>query len=340
MKTRSWWLWWVVALVLSGAAPSAQIDEGIGGAEWVNLIGEEPTLENLEGRAVILHFFDPPQNQRGGGRDDGGGLAAAYFSFIRKFHHDYASKGVVILGFSSESRSKVEGYIAKYNIPYPIAIKGNARRRFNVSDACHLILLDRNGEVYWEGPTTGLWNGKLNKGAKGSKRLGDRGLLALHVNRALGKRAQKAADQCAQGDLAKALKTIDGLLASDLATPGDKGEAEALQKDVVDHIARLMEQIDACLEMGEVLLAVDALELLAKELKKHDLGATAKERLEEVLASEEMQQEIKAAKDYKSVEGSFYKRGLRANLPRLERIVEAYPDTMGAQKARNLIQGR
>ncbi len=339
MKKKLEWLLCVVVVVLlssSGTAPSRPLVDGIEAGEWVNLIGENPTLANLKGRGVLLHFFGPPEDQRNVKPDDP--LGQAYFPLIRKFEHDYGSKGLVILGFCNQSKSKVEEYLASYNVPYPVAIGGSARSTFGVDSPNHLILLDRNGETFWRGPCNGMWDGKMLKGLKGAKRLGEREALALHLSESLDKRAGKAANQCADGELAKALKTLDLLLANERTTPEDRGEAELVLEAIKEHVALLLTQIEACLEWGEVLDAVAALEVLSKELKKHDLGVAPAARLAEVLADDRMKVEIEAAELYEKIMDAYWMRGLKKNLARFQKLIDAYPNTRAAEKVRNLLQ--
>ncbi len=346
MKHRPGWISCaaLAALLASAAAlptKAAAPEGGVDADEWVNLVGEAPTLEALEGQAVLLHFFGPQRNGgRGRGRDDGGGLPQSYFMLIRKFHHEYSDKGLVILGICDQNRSTVGGYLDSYDIPYPIAIGGSTRSAFKVEGPNHLILLDRKGEVYWRGPCNGLWNGKLLKGIKGAKRLGERGLLALHLDLPVGKRLKKAAEQCAAGELAKALQTTEGLLEKERTEPADRAEAEAVHEAIESHVARTLEQVETCNAAREVLLAKEGLEVLSKELKKHELGAAPAARLEEMLADEELAEEIEAAELYQDLLADTFRRGLSKNLARLEKLIEQYPATRAAVKARNLSAGR
>jgi len=135
----------VLLLALVSVGSPQTVERPLGGT-WVNLIGEEPTLERLEGRAVLLHYFGPRRDENGNVSKDGG-LKGAYIPLLRKFHHEHDRRGLVVLGFYDGPRSELEDFFKKYDIPYPVAIGGRAREEFSVDGPNHLVFLDREGAV-------------------------------------------------------------------------------------------------------------------------------------------------------------------------------------------------
>ena len=59
-----------------------------------------------------------------------------------------------------------------------------------------------------------------------------------------------------------------------------------------------------------------------------------------MLADEELAEEIEAAELYQDLLADTFRRGLSKNLARLEKLIEQYPATRAAVKARNLSAGR
>ena len=296
--------------------------------KWVNLIGETPTLETLKGRAVILHFFGTEKD-----------LEKASWPILRQFDFEYASKGLVILSFPDAGAGNLSGYFDSFNVPFPVGIGGTSREAWGVSDPFYLIFLDRNGEVFWRGPPNGLWNGKLLKGLKGAKRLGDRGVLALHLSRDPGKAMAKVASQCAEGELGAALKSVEAVTSNERSAEENRADTTFVLESIEAHVKMLMEQIEVAIKHGEVLEAVAALDVLAKELKRHPFGEAPAARLEEVRADPVLQKEIEAAELYEKLIEAYYRRGLQKNRERFDKLIEDYGNTRAAQKTRNLLQG-
>lgn len=322
----------VAASLLLSTSPSELASlEPVGdlsGGDWIGLIGEEPTLESLKGRAVLLHFIEVEKN-----------LDQANWPIVRQFAHDYEDKGLVILTFTEGSRSNVEAYLGSYNACGPVCVGGNARSSFAVSGSYHLILLDRQGETFWRGPCNGLWNGKLLKGIKGAQRLGERGPLALHLEGEIDKKLRKIAEQCGQGELGAALSALEGVIEGERTPDETRDAAKAIVERIEAHVARLRTQIETAFGSGDVLAGHEALQVLAKELKRHPLGPDAAQRLEEVAEDKSLQHEIAAAELLEKLMTGMFKRGLEKNRARFEKLLEDFAVTRTAQKARNILMG-
>ena len=296
----------------------------VGAKKWFNHIGEEPSLGALEGRAVLLHFFTT--------RDK---VEKAWWPVLRKYHHEYADRGLMVLALTDDSPGEVERYMQENNLPF--AVGAGMKVDMDLPSPFHQVLLDRKLEVYWSGPTNGLWNGKLLKGLKGSRQPGKKACLELHLEHELecGSWADKVFKYCARGDLEKALQALERTLADDRSDADTLSEARTVKAGIEAHVARIDEQLAEQLASGDVSLAFAALEVLVKELEDHDLGSGAAQRLEEARADADLQQELEAAIEYHKIYDAIWRIGLEKNRARLEKLIAEHGDTRAARWARN-----
>lgn len=296
---------------------------------WLNLVGQPPTVESLEGQSVLLLFFDTEN------------VGGANFGQIRSFWYDFEGRGLVILGVYDGSVGAAEDMLRRYNLFFPIGIGTNFREHFGVPSGSHQILLDRRGGVFWSGALGGLWKGKLLKGMKQADQVKiERAPLRLWIEGdykgGLKSTRQKAFD----GKLANAIKDLQRLLGNERTKPDDRTKGEFMMRRVEAHVARLQRQIDAHVELGEARRVMKILPNLARELRPFEMGAWFQERLDELDEDEAFQEELAADKLFEEAYESFWRRGVTKIKSLLDRIVRDYPKTRAAQKARNLSQSR
>ena len=290
-------------------------------SHWFNWIGDGPTLDSLEGRTVLVHFFVCNEPKK-----------AAWLGAL-KFHHDHKDKGLVILAVTRDSRGAVEELLEAYPLPFPVAAGSDMQADWGASGDYGQVILDPKGEVYYRtDASNGTWNGKLLKALKGSDRLGAAACLRLVPEGDFSKGTKKVLEHFGAGKLAKALTALDSMEASSSASEEERAEAGHLRALLEAHLAALMEQIEEMLERREVIPARDALEAIAKELKKRPEGEPARERLAGLSDDEAYEAELEAAEQYEKLVESFWRRGHSKNLSRFEKLVEDHPGTRAAQK--------
>jgi peroxiredoxin len=317
------------ALTLGAAAPA----QGVGSrapsfesAGWLNHIGERPTIQNLRGRTVLLHFWRSTEP-----------AAGANWRLLKKFHHEYADKGLVVLLLTDEGRWAVEGTIAQQALPFPCAVGTDARERYGVGDDFHQVLIDPRGEIFWTGPTNGLWNGKLLKALKGAQRLGERGLIALHLEPATASRLKKVVTDAAKGDLAKASRKALAIAEDERVSAEERAEASDIADRLAAHTDDLMAQVEDHLARREMLPPREVLELIAKQFKGSPLGERAATRLKELIEDELLSMEVAAAELFERNRKLLWTRGPSKTLSRFQDLIERYPDSRAAEKARRVI---
>lgn len=301
-------------------------------ATWLNYVGQPPQLDHFEGRAVLVHFLstnpdDEIQKQ-------------ANWQVVRRHWNEFADKGVVFLGVARESAGEVRKYIEEHNVPFPVAVGCDAHDRLSAGGPFYEILFDRKGERYWEGPTNGLWNGKLLKGAKGSGRPGPEAALALHLGTQHGKTVKGAVEDLAGGDLKGALKKLDGILAKDSSRDEARDAATAVWDQVSAHVERLLQQVERAVESGEVQVALPPLEELAGQLKRHELGAAAIELFAAYEADPWIQKQLEAAERFEDLMGDYWRLGFGKTEARFQKLIDGFPETAAARKAKNHLSTR
>jgi hypothetical protein len=302
-----------------GARPPA-----VSAGHWFNWIGDGPTLESLDGRTVLVHFFVCKEPKK-----------AAWLGLL-KFHHDHVDKGLVILAVTRDSRGAVEDLLDDYPLPFPVGAASDMQSTWGANGDYGQVVLDTHGEVFYRtDASNGTWNGKLLKALKGSDRLGAKACLRLVPEGDHGKGVRRVLELMGAGKMAKAFAALDAIDASTSASEDDREEAIALRKALEDHVATLMEQIEQMFERREVLPAKDALEALEKELRKHPLGESVRARISSSSDDETYPVELEAAEEYERLVDSFWRRGWKKNLARFEKLVEKYPETRAAQKMKN-----
>lgn len=294
---------------------------------WYNWIGDGPTIQGLRGRTVLVHFFKVEEPEKNG------------FLTLCKFHQDHAAKGLVILAVASEAKGVVRRMLQDYPLPFPVGAGCKDRSAWGIEADRGQVLIDPRGNVYYRADAAnGVWNGKLLKALKGSKRLGARGVLAYRPPEEYSKRWASTLGDLADGELAKGLSRIERVLGNDKSDAADIEEGDALTSDVEAHVDSLLLQIDGELERGEVLRARSALGALAKDLKRHALGARPIARLAELDGDDGHLRELEAAEQYESLVTAFFTRGLEKNRSKFDRLIEGFTGTHAAQKAHAWVQ--
>ena len=298
--------------------PARELDA----SHWFNWIGDGPTIEGLRGRTILVHFFMVEEPEKNG------------FMTLCKFHEEHADKGLVILAVAPDAMGSVRRLLGEYPLPFAVGAGCRDKGVWGIEQDRGQVLIDAKGNVYYRAEAAnGVWNGKLLKALKGSKRLGDAAALAYLPRAEYTKRWKAVLSDLAQGDLAKALGKIERVTENEKSAPGDVAEGDELLDEVEAHVERLHEQVEEELERGEVLRARAALAALAKDLKRHPLGTRAIARLEELDGDEEHLHEVEAAEQFEDLVTAFFVRGLEKNRAKFDRLIEGHAGTAGAAKA-------
>ena len=280
---------------------------------------------------MLLLFFSPA---------DLAGRSAAWAQ-LRRFHHDFGESRLLMLGILSGTPADAERVITQYTLRFPIGVGTSFREHFHVPDGPHQLLLDRSGKIHWSGALGALGESVLLKGMQKAKKLTEEEtLLQLFVERELDGQPGRIAGRLAEGRLKRAIQDVEKLLASARTEGEVREDALYLQGRIERHVAAVLAQIEADVARGEALRVDRTLGALVRELKSVPAGAAAKKRLEELEDDADFQRELAADEEFEHVYAEFWRRGLTKVKTMLGRIVDDYPGTRAADKARTLMQIR
>ncbi|MFT5292092.1 MAG: hypothetical protein ACI8QS_003355 [Planctomycetota bacterium] len=312
----------VLLVLVSGARNTHSSQERTG--TWANLIGEPPTLRSLKGRAVVFLFFGPKALESG-----------VNWNMIKAQVEEFKGK-VTFLGVYSGSSREAQRVTEEHNLFFPIGTDTLLRRQLGVTEDSYQVMLDRDGGTYWHGPLSGLWNGKIRKGAKGAANVFAEGALFLFGRQDYDGRLGRIAKMMQDGKLAKAYDALLKLRADTKATTEELADEAELSELLTRHVERIFDQADLQISLGNSLQGYEALTVAEKELRKTPLGAQCKERLEELKADEDFQRELDADKDFADFYGSYWSRPPSKWKKKLTYFINNHEGTHAARKARIL----
>jgi hypothetical protein len=293
---------------------AAQIEAGV----WFGWIGEEPRLESFEGRAILLHFFVCKEPKK------------SNWLGVMRAQREFGDKGLQILAITPDSAGAVESLLEVFPLPFPVGAGSEMNADWWMGDYGQ-VLIDAKGDVFYRaGASNAVWDGKITKVIRNTKRLAERAHLRLTPMGEQPKKLSKAVDLLSEGQLAKADVALEKIIASKSGKEGDRQAAVGLREALKAHITSVLGKVEVERSRGEALLAMRALTTLAEDLKKHPLGEEAVALLSKLNADELHREEVEAAEILAQIVDAFFRRGWEKNKERWERLVEAHPTTHAA----------
>ncbi len=315
----------IMAFTLTNAA-SAQGEgdhaRSISAGTWFGWIGEEPRLESFEGRAVLLHFFICKEPKK------------SHWLGMMRFQREFGDKGLQIIAITPDDAGTVGALLKEFPLPFPVGASSRMNADWGMGEYGQ-VLIDSKGVVFYRaGASNAVWDGKIGKVIRNTKRLGARAHLRLTPEGEPPKKLNKAVDLLKQGQLAKADAALEKIATGSGGKEEERTAAGELREELEDHVAHVLGRIRSELERSEVLLARQALEELAEDLKKHPLGTEARTLLAELEADAKHTEEVEAAKTLAGIVDAFFRRGWEKNEERWERLIEKHPTTRAAEVTR------
>jgi thiol-disulfide isomerase/thioredoxin len=93
------------------------------------------------------------------------GPCVASIPHINEIHKKFESKGLVVIGLTKESREKVEGFAKEKKMEYNVGIDGTGKlnKELAVRGIPHAVLINKTGEIVWEGHPARLTDADIEK---------------------------------------------------------------------------------------------------------------------------------------------------------------------------------
>jgi peroxiredoxin len=248
---------------------------------------------------------------------------------------EFGNKGLQILAITPDGAAAVQTLLEEFPLPFPVGA-GSAMNADWDMGTYGQVLIDSKGDVFYRaGASNAVWDGKIIKVIRNTKRLAERAHLRLTPMSDQPKKLSKAVDLLGEGQLAKADVALEKIAASTSGKEEDRQAAASLREEIKAHVSSVLEKVEAERSRGEVLLAMRALTALAEDLKKRPLGVEAVALLSKLSEDELHLEEVEAAETLAHIVDAFFRRGWEKNKERWERLVEAHPATHAAR----VIQG-
>ena len=311
----------LLLVALSIVAPAQGEGERAAAIEagtWFGWVGEEPKLEAFEGRAVLLHFFVCKEPKK------------SHWLGVMRAQREFGEKGLQILAVTPDSAGAVQTLLEEFPLPFPVGAGSGMNAEWGMGEYGQ-VLIDARGEVFYRaGASNAVWDGKILKVIRNTKRLGARAHLRLTPEEEQPKKLSKAVDLLSEGQLAKAADALEKVITSSSGKEEDRLAATTLKESLKAHVSAVLAMIEFERSRGKVLLAMRALTALAEDLKKLPMGVEAVARLAELCADERHLEEVEAAEKLALIVEGFFRRGWEKNKARWERLVEEHPTTRAA----------
>ena len=324
MRKRAIFISLTLSMFTFAGAAAAQSEgeraEAIYARDWFHWIGEEPRLEAFEGRALLLHFFVCEEPKK-----------SNWLGMMRA-QREFGDKGLQILAITPDDAGTVEALLEEFPLPFPVGAGSGMNSEWGMGEYGQ-VLIDSKGVVFYRaGASNAVWDGKINKVLRNTKRLGARAHLRLTPKGEQPKKLKKAIDFLSEGQLAKADAALEKIAST--GKEEEQAAAAELREELKGHVERVLGGVRRELERGEVLFARAVLEEFAEDLKKHALGEGARALLAELESDEKHAEEVKAAETLAGIVDAFFRRGWEKNEARWERLMEEHPTTHAAKVTR------
>jgi len=241
-----------------------------------------------------------------------------------------------VVALSDEGRKLVGDYVDSMGLTLRVASGTTSNKAYGVGGIPHSVLIDPSGKVVWRGHPSGLSKGTVKDALKGARALG--GFMALKLEQELGGALASAAKAAEAGKLGKALDAAQAVATGSSSTEEDKEQAQALAQALEQHAALLSQQAEDFLRRRDMLPAVQVLEALAAELSGREAGNKAADSLAGIRKDESLSRELAAAEFLDRARAAAAKLGTKKGKSKLEAVVEKYPGTRAAERAKAAIE--
>ncbi len=203
------------------------------------------------------------------------------------------------MAVSDEEKGKVQQFLDQNGYTVRTSAGSTSGGSYGVSGIPASFLIGADGKIVWSGSPFELSEAQIEVALKGVKPgTGLANILSVPATQEYSKRLKPATDLGAAGKPGKALAAVRTIVADEKAEAQDKSDAEHYELELTGHAKELATQIEALIEAKDMVRAVDALEMLAKEFAGLPEAKLYSERLASVKADKALSKELDASKAF------------------------------------------
>lgn len=272
-----------VLLVLAAVPALGEVEVGDKPAlELKSTDGTSITSENLKGKLVLLDFWATWC-----------GPCVREAPHMVALNQKYGPKGLQIIGISLDRDAAALAKGAKdlkLAWPHHLDVGSRVSGQFGVNGIPHVFLISPKGEVLWHGHPAQM-DGPIEKAFKEHPpQLVDPRTLAKAKELLVDIEARSEA-----GETAAAMKLLAKVPAEAKADGDTAARIDAARKSVEAEADKMIGEVDPLIAEGKYVPAINRLKDLSKALAGTPAGATARKKLNELLAKPEARQQAEAA---------------------------------------------
>ncbi|TET34995.1 MAG: hypothetical protein E3J72_12735 [Planctomycetota bacterium] len=168
--------------------------------------------------------------------------------------------------------------------------------------------------------------------------------LSVAAPKLKSKRITRIAQTAGKGRLDEALKKLTEVskTGSKILDPGmsledEKKEAAKLKAAIEKHITALLAKAEELQKRSELVQALAIYKALAKGVKNHEAGPKARKAIDAINADANLLRELEAEKALIKANRAVFRDGLKMADEKFQKIIDQYPKTRAAKKARAVI---
>ena len=305
--------------------------------KWLNT-KKGYSLAKCRGKVVLLDFWAtwcPPCRRA--------------MPHLQKLWEKHKDKGLVVIGLTAESESRVAPFIKQAGYTFPIALEDRrkTRKAYGIRWIPHTFLIGADGKIIWDGNPLGAKD-KLDKMVEDALKkalpdISEKEILATPFNLKLNAADYKgllkqAANSAANGHYSSAIRTLQRLLKKKNAEELEKQVASDMLSKIAQHGHLLFEKGKLLLKHKEFAKAYDWLRRISSAFGKYDPGPQAKEFLKDNFKGEKILNEVAADRLLTEAKELLNKGKEEEAEKVIEKIRSRYPETAAAKKVEQLLK--
>jgi len=320
-------------LALTVVVPAAAVNvgqpaPGISANGWLN--APPLSLAKLQGRIVVVEFWATYCAP-----------CRATIPHLVKLHETYRTKGVVIIGLTTESKAKVTPFARKMGMTYPVGCGSRSSGVYGVRGIPHAFVVDVAGKVAWHGHPG---SSGLEAAIKKQLRTNPPTLLSPKEKARTLALLDEVEEAIRKKQYPEAAALLGDLKHAD-RNPEVKERVSAIRKQLAAWAEDRLAEAEKHVEAKDYYEAEAALEEVAALAAGSDLARKARTRRAELLKDETVRAAIErgrrrrqAAEALAELEEKSAEMAPEARLKAYEALAEAHPGTEAGSAAASKAQ--